>query len=644
MHALRDLVLGARLAFRAGRTRGTGLVRTALTALGIGLAVAGLLLVFASGNGLQERLDRVAGRTAVAASAGEPSLAYLEVPSSYRGSELTAVYLHPEHGDAPVPPGLDTLPAPGEVVVSPALSALLDSDGGALLRPRFAETHIAGTIGDEGVAEPGELRYYVGAGPDLREAGSVESVGGFGVPSGALSLGPFLTFLLAIAGAVLVSPLLVFLASSGRLAAADAERRLSALRLVGADVGQIRRIAAAESLVGALTGLVLAEGLFLAGRPLVAAADLGGLSLFPEAMVPPWPVTVLVSALAPVVTVGSALAGLRHVIVEPLGVVRESATTQHRRGGWRVALVAVGVALFFPDVWFGVDERSGASAVFAGAGSMVLLVGVPVLVPWLVERGVRRLRGGRPSWQLGIRRLQLDIGTPARVAAGVTVVLAGAVALQALFGGLADRDERGSELAHVTTTESEQRVRDLVAGAPGVTLTGPGEFRLDPAVPEAVEHLRNGLAPLGWRVSVYRDADRDGEANTAGTLAALLGTASTFTLLLAGANLLVLTSAQVMRRRAAFAALRATGVPEGVLARSLLWQNGVPVCLGVVVASAVGLGTAALAGRLLGVSVQPSWLVVGGYSAASVLLVLAVTGAALVTLRAAVRDGLPRGG
>src|SRR5206468_3625992 len=58
---------------------------------------------------------------------------------------------------------------------------------------------------------------------------------------------------------------------------------------------------------------------------------------------------------------------------------------------------------------------------------------VPLTLPWIVERVVARLGGGSPAWQLAVRRLQLDSGTPARVVGGVAVVLAGAIALQTLF-------------------------------------------------------------------------------------------------------------------------------------------------------------------------------------------------------------------
>ena len=643
MNAVRDLLLGVRLSFGTGRARGVGLLRTGLTAFGVGLAVAGLLLVFASFHGLSERLERIGARTPIEAKAGEPALGYLAQTSYYRGEELTAVYLEPRREDAPVPPGVDAVPAVGQAVVSPGLAGLLVSDEGALLRPRFADVEIVGTIGAEGVAEPGELWYYLGA-EGLDEDHGAELVGGFGAPVGPFEIGPFFTVVFLVAGSILVSPLLVFIATGSRLAGADTERRLSALRLVGADIGQIRRIAAAESLIGAFVGLVLAVGFFFVGRPLGAGADLGGLGMYPQDLVPPWPLVVVVVLATPVITVGSALFGLRNVVVEPYGIVRESEPTR-RRGWWRVTLVGVGVLLFLPDVWLGVEPGGTLSALFAGVGSFVLLVGVSVLMPWLVEWVVRRLRGGPPSWQLGVRRLQLDSGTPARVVAGITVVFAGAITVHTLFGGAGDVAVEESNEVHVFAIdeEVERTAIALSDGVPGVTVTGPGRVTLDPAVPDAVEHLRNALAPLGWKVEISREADGAELANTEGTLGAVLGTASTFTLLLAGGNLLVLTSAQVLQRRRAFAALRATGVPGGVLGRSLLWQNCVPMLIGVLLATAVGLGVAGLIARLFDQRFRPDWFTLAGYSAMVVLLVVAVTGASLPVLRAVVRETGLRG-
>jgi len=114
-----------------------------------------------------------------------------------------------------------------------------------------------------------------------------------------------------------------------------------------------------------------------------------------------------------------------------------------RRLWWRAALVVVGVGLLL------LAQRAAASSgplwtELVVIGGSALLVGVPVLLPWLLERAVGVIRGGPTSWQLAVRRLQLDSGTPARVVGGVAVVLAGAIALQTVAVAVSARFDIGA--------------------------------------------------------------------------------------------------------------------------------------------------------------------------------------------------------
>jgi CubicO group peptidase (beta-lactamase class C family) len=90
-------------------------------------------------------------------------------------------------------------------------------------------------------------------------------------------------------------------------------------------------------------------------------------------------------------------------------------------------------------------------------------------------------------------------------------------------------------------------------------------------------------------------------------------------------------------RRRPLAALAASGVPTGALARSLLWQNAVPVLLAVVVAVVTGIGLAQLVFRMVGDPFTMDWLGVALYSGAATVLVLLVTAMTLPTLRSATR-------
>ena len=74
-----------------------------------------------------------------------------------------------------------------------------------------------------------------------------------------------------------------------------------------------------------------------------------------------------------------------------------------------------------------------------------------------------------------------------------------------------------------------------------------------------------------------------------------------------------------------------------VLARSLLWQNVVPVLLAVVVAVITGVGLAELVFRLIDEPFTMDWVSVGSYSAVATVLVLSVTAMTMPTLRSATR-------
>jgi len=124
------------------------------------------------------------------------------------------------------------------------------------------------------------------------------------------------------------------------------------------------------------------------------------------------------------------------VVIEPLGVVRRAAP-RRRRLLWRLVAPLLALALLVPlagTIDAG-DDAIPESRL--AAGIVLLLVGVVVLLPWLVEALVRRLGGGGSvAWQLAVRRLQVESGAGARVVGGLVVAVAGAIALQSLFTGV----------------------------------------------------------------------------------------------------------------------------------------------------------------------------------------------------------------
>ncbi|MFC3451866.1 FtsX-like permease family protein [Amycolatopsis speibonae] len=732
-----DLMLGFRLAVGGGRG---SIVRLVLSAAGIGLAVA-ILLTGASAGTIKENRDQ---RTFDSYVQSEPlpgvaPLFYDATTTDFRGQAIALLHLRPTGPNSPIPPGVDRLPAPGEVFLSPKLDELVTSDTSGLLRPRLPGKP-AGLIAAETTLNPNDLIAYVGT--DTLQNGI--KIYGFGAEPGyddVLENG--IMMLLLVGLVVLLTPVFIFIGTTSRLGGSTRDRRLAALRLAGSSIRQLRRITAAESLVGAAAGLVVGAALFLLFRGAVTNFQVLRFGLYPKDLTPPWPLVVLIVLVVPALAVLTAWFAQRHTIVEPLGVVRETAPPK-RRLWWRLLPILAGIALVVPD--FGMASEVGRTAPIAG--SVLLMLGIPALLPWLLERVVSRVKGGSPSFQLAIRRLQSDSGTPSRVVAGVCVVLAGAIGLQSLIAGQAvhQGDYRdtmaGRMIVHAEGPTAEQAVAaaravpgaadfqamrsmyfdqsgalvsfgvadcatieastgatdchdgDVFAKAPSfhkgqsVTLTDmakrtqswtvpatPRTLDLKPsglavylgvhvlatpaamagvdlaaasvsvslrdgtANPDFVELVRNSVAPFGWQASVtaYNQKRITDEVQMFGDMRSILLGGALFVLLLAGVSLLVLAQEQVRERRRALGALSATGVPVRVILRSLLWQNGIPLLLGIVIATATGIGIAAVGKRMFWSALYIDWAAVGVLAVATIAVVLLVTASTWPFVRSAAK-------
>ncbi|NYH55458.1 hypothetical protein HNR06_005047 [Nocardiopsis arvandica] len=433
----RDLALGAMFTLSGGRAGWTG---TLLTALGVGLGVMVLLLASAAPSvrvAAQERMDaRAPAYLEEGARAAEDTVLADPEIVEYRGDMFTGMLLEPlGNPRADVrPPGIDRLPKAGELYVSPALRALLDSPEGALLAERFDGAPITGVIGDEGLRGPHELYFYLGT-DTLSQDPAQHAVSGFGADRSANGMTAVLVLLVVVIIVVLLLPIAAFILTAMRFGAESRDRRLAALRLVGADRGMTRRIAAGESLVGAVLGLLLGTGFFLVARTFADDVRLPGSGVLPADVTPVPLIAALVVVLVPASAVLVTLFALRKVEVGPLGVFREGGD-RGRRLWWRVVVLAVGCAVLFAP---GQGTNSEGTEWVVAVGVSVALTGFTLLLPWVVEAVVGRLRGGPLSWQMATRRLQLNSGIAARTVSGVTVAVAGAIALQMLFSAMNDQ-------------------------------------------------------------------------------------------------------------------------------------------------------------------------------------------------------------
>jgi len=434
----RDLAMGVKFAVTGGRE---AWVRVTLTAFGVGLGVALLLLTTAIPSALTNRHDRERARNDMSFSAdvmkkSDRTLLIAGVDTSFRDHDVRGRLVQPEGARAPLPPGVKELPAAGDMVVSPALDTLLKSSDARLLRERLPY-RVTGTISDAGLVDPHELAYYAGT-KDLNlsaeSTGHIERIDSFGSSGPSEKMDPILVLLVLIVFVVLLMPVGVFIAAAVRFGGERRDRRLAALRLVGADGRMTRRIAAGEAMAGALLGLLLGAGFFLVGRQLVGMISVFGISAFPGDLNPTPALLALVALAVPAAAVAVTLFALRGVVIEPLGVVR-AARPSRRRLWWRLLLPLGGLGLLYPMIGQGRNNGDFNQYMVVG-GVMLLLVGITALLPWLVETVVARLNSGGVAWQLAIRRLQLSSGTAARMVNGIAVAVAGAIALQMLFAGV----------------------------------------------------------------------------------------------------------------------------------------------------------------------------------------------------------------
>lgn len=771
------LALGIRLAVGGGRISGSALLRLAMTTIGIALAVAVLLPAVSVGNVVEQRSARAQATTEVTEPrAGVDPLLTYDWSFELNGDGVEVSSLAPTGPSRPLPPGLSELPDPGELVVSPEVARRLAAPDGEALRARLPGT-VVGVIGKPGVVDANDLVVF--SGTPVRQLAAEESaskVYGYGVPvPDSAMAGSTASFVLPVAVA-LILPLLIFVTTAAKMGAAQRERRLAGLRLLGVDARGIRQVAAGESLVGALAGLLIGAGLFVALRPLISGVELFGLRFYGEDFVPPWPLVLVVALLVPGLAVLAAIFGLRRITVEPLGVLRQGRPPA-RRVWWRSAIACTGALLVAGTLFVDPTRGGGLATVAITLGSALLLLGVTALLPWAVQRVVGGLRGGPPSWQLAVRRLQLDGATASRVVAGLVVVLAGAILVQSVLTAMtqqAGRDRAAGREAAAgpgaapvsvgTDAEHLAQVRDRLRGVPGVrqvyaisqtsaeqvggsgrfgVLIGdcpalnaamrigdcadgdvfavdsppdePGaarqgvpsgrlRFALDrngelPGPEWTVQRIRhvpnrqtgsggaigdhvllatpaalNGLRPqaqsttvyaggsgdpaelanraaaavssLAWDATVY-DAGQDGRRLDAGTresaeLGGALLAASLVVVALAALNLLLLSVQQIGERRRPLAALSASGVPIGVLARSALWQTAIPVCVGVLLAVVTGIGLTGPVLRLAALPVTFDVGMIGMLAGAAMLLVLLTTALTLPALRQVTRPNAMR--
>lgn len=656
----RMLVLGVRLALGGGRE---GLVRLVFMAVGVGVAIALLLLALTAPGALRGRFDRMAWQDAAYAAlsadtADDPvpestdGALFLAVSDYYDGRPMIRAYLAALGDDPPVPPGLSRAPGPGEVAVSPALRRLLESTPDSELDDRFPG-RVALIIGPEGLAHDNDLVGIIGRTPEqLRDVASVGETHGFTDvrPTGwAIAAG--LAFFVLTGSVVVLVPIVALIIVVTRVAWRQRERRLAAIRLVGATQSQITVVAAAEAGLAAVAGAALGWGLYEVGRRVLAATVTfqGGHFWVDDLAMPmPWLAAILLGA--PALVALMTVASLRAVHRRPLSVRR--GPRRGRPSLWLVVPLAVGlggqfVLLPFRDRLMVADADSGWSPL-ATAGALLTVVtitGFIVVGPWLVVlvgRGLARLSRSVPSL-LAARRIAANpqatfysvaaVGLAAVALAyvGCTAAVSPTPDTSGALTGSWDRSLRPGVVSVMTGGVPTATVEPLLT--PGVVAVGWGDGA-DPVIacadlarvvyaacPHAADsglvEPPGGFAPRGvGPIFIPTDGSLAAE-NRARTEAAnlvpnaiinsdrdpvdhnletffrdmdrLAAVAALFVLVIGGFGLVASMVGGLIERRRPFALLRASGVRLGELRRAVLLETAVTMTVVSVVGAGVGM-------------------------------------------------------
>jgi hypothetical protein len=119
---MRWILLGLRLSIGSGRA---GLLRTALMSAGAALGVLIVLACLANVSVASAQKQRAEARTPIHDESATAGLRMLAIDDAIGGRPLRRTVVAGVTEGAPRPPGIAALPRPGEIVVSPALAALI---------------------------------------------------------------------------------------------------------------------------------------------------------------------------------------------------------------------------------------------------------------------------------------------------------------------------------------------------------------------------------------------------------------------------------------------------------------------------------------------------------------------------------------
>ncbi len=510
--------LAVRLTVNGGREAVTRLVITAIAvALGVGLLLAALAADNAIGaqslrtgwfESTSATLPNGTGKIQVSRRTGTPAstrasspewwLASYDAYDSQRIERVDVAALGPH---APVPPGITRLPGTGQYYASPALITLLRSVPAGRLADRFPG-RLIGTVGPAALESPDSLVIIIGRTP----AQVARAPGAARVTSIAVGVAPpdsteGTAAVLGIVAIALLFPVLVFISTATRLAAARRERRFAAMRLAGATPRQVSVVATVEAAIAAAAGTAAGFCLFLAFRSELARIPFSGQPFFPGDLRLSLPAIVAVALGIPVAAAVVAHVALRRVRISPLGTAQR--VRRRRPSAWRALplLAGVGELIYFTAVGHPTTVN-GQLWAYLGGGALTV-AGLVIAGSWLTMAGSALLarHASRPARLLAARRLADDPKGAFRAFSGLILSVFTATVAVGIITSMTDDHAlqtfgAAGRTILVTGLTGPRNLFNLDAAPGGVTIPAALTARLD-AVPGVNSVVVSYVPPSG---------------------------------------------------------------------------------------------------------------------------------------------------
>ncbi|MFC9229976.1 hypothetical protein ACFTZI_13590 [Streptomyces decoyicus] len=430
---------------RRSEAAGTRFVALALAAFTVALCLGFLAIVHAAYTGKEMRREaRTPVWQADQPSAKHATLWLVGSDALKDRRRFSVVHITPVTAKSPLPPGVDRWPGPGEAVLSPGLLKAGAAEG---IVSRYGK--LAGTIGQEGLEDPGEWLAYVRPAQDMKHQAPIEPVIGFGPRAGEPAEGlqpgsardddkPEWMFQALIGGLLLV-PSVVLMFVALHTGAHGRDRRGALVEALGGRRRHRALIALGEAMrpvtLGALASIPLLTAAMLVDVKvpyvgyLISSADLrrhGWWVLLPPAVT----VAVALGLAAISGQISSCARGTRP---------RSASASRRRRGLAALCPLAILLAARGPEL-AGENTQYRIWISWIGVAAVVLTLpsAVAAIVTKLAQflERVGRQRGWAGALIAG-RRASYYPGATARLVTGVIVALivfAQAIAWQGIFG------------------------------------------------------------------------------------------------------------------------------------------------------------------------------------------------------------------